>query len=433
MPPRKPAIGFIFITLMLDVLGFGLLIPVAPRLVQSLLNGGQGGTADEAAPYVALLMTTWYAMAFLCAPVLGALSDRVGRRPVILIALLGSGLDFFAQAMAPTLAWLFITRAINGISGASITVANAYIADITPPHKRAAAYGLVGAAFGLGFVIGPVLGGVLGDINIRLPFYVAGGLTLLNWMYGLFVLPESLPKERRSRIKLSRLNPVGAFGVLWRYPTVAKLAASLFLLNMAQFGLHATWVLYTGHRYGWGPRQVGLSLAVVGIGAAIVQGGLTRKIVPWLGEKWSLLLGIAMGACAYAAYGLATEGWMIYTIIAIASLGSVAGPAAQALITHTVKPDEQGTVQGAMTGLQSIAGIFGPLVGGLTFAYFISERAPIALPGAPFFVGAALSMLGLIVAAWAVRWIAPIHAPVTTEEIVEATVPSVGAAETRAE
>lgn len=433
MRSRKPAVGFIFITLMLDVLGFGLLIPVAPRLVQSLINGGQGGTEDEAAPYVALLMTTWYAMAFLCAPVLGALSDRVGRRPVILIALLGSGLDFFAQALAPTLVWLFITRALNGVSGASMTVANAYIADITPPHKRAAAYGMVGAAFGLGFVIGPVLGGVLGEINIRLPFYVAGGLTLINWMYGMFVLPESLPKERRSRISLSRLNPVGAFGVLWRYPTVAKLAASLFLLNMAQFGLHATWVLYTGHRYGWSARQVGLSLAVVGIGAAIVQGGLTRKIVPKLGERWSLLLGIAMGACAYAAYGLATEGWMIYTIIAIASLGSVAGPAAQALITHSVRPDEQGTVQGALTGLQSIAGIFGPLVGGLTFAYFISERAPIALPGAPFFVGSALSVLGLIVAAWAVRKIAPIHAPVTTEEIVEATVPSVGVLEPKGE
>ncbi len=420
MAVRRPAVGFIFITLMLDVLGFGLLIPVAPRLVESLLNGGKGGTEGEAAPFVALLMTTWYAMSFVCAPVLGALSDRVGRRPVILIALLGSGLDFFAQAMAPSLVWLFITRAINGVSGASMTVANAYIADITLPHKRAAAYGLVGAAFGLGFVIGPIMGGLLGDINIRLPFYVAGGLTLLNWLYGLFVLPESLAPERRSRIKLSRLNPIGAFGVLWRYPTVAKLAASHFLLNMSQFGLHATWVLYTGHRYGWGSKEVGMSLAVVGIGAAIVQGGLTRKIVPALGEKRSLLLGIAMGVCAYAAYGLATQGWMIYTIIAIASLGSVAQPAAQALITHTVRPDEQGTVQGALMGLQSIAGIFGPLIGGLTFAYFISERAPVQLPGAPFFVGSGLSALGLCVAAWAVRGIAPIHAPVTVEEIADA-------------
>lgn len=409
MPPRKPAVGFIFITLMLDVLGFGLLIPVAPRLVQSLLHGGLGGTEDEAAPIVALLMTTWYTMSFFCSPVLGALSDRVGRRPVILIALFGSGLDFFAQALAPSLMWLFITRALNGVSGASMTVANAYIADITPPHKRAAAYGMIGAAFGLGFVIGPILGGVLGDISIRLPFYVAGGLTLVNWMYGLFVLPESLPRESRSHIKLSRLNPVGAFGVLLRYPIVAKLAASLFLLNMAQFALHATWVLYTGHRYGWGPKAVGISLAIVGVGTAIVQGGLTRKIVPRLGERWSLLLGIGLGVVAYAGYGLATQGWMIYVIIAFASLGSIAGPAAQALITRTVRPDEQGTVQGALTGLQSVAGIIGPLVGGLTFAYFISDKAPFELPGAAFFVGSAMSALGLIVAAWAVRRIPAAH------------------------
>lgn len=402
-PARKPAIGFIFITLVLDVLGVGLLIPVAPRLVQGLLNGGAGGTEQEAAPFVGLLLTTWYAMSFLFAPVLGALSDRVGRRPVILIALLGSGIDFFAQALAPTLTWLFITRAINGISGASMTVANAYIADITPPDKRAAAYGLVGAAFGLGFVIGPVLGGVLGDIDIRLPFYVAGSLTLINWLYGCFVLPESLPPERRSHIRLSRLNPVGAFGILLQYPFVARLAASAFLINMAQFALHATWVLYTGHRYGWSGKQVGLSLALVGITSAFVQGFLTRKIVPRLGERRSLLLGVLLGAGAYAGYGLATEGWMIYAIIAVASLGAIAPPALQALITRAVRPDQQGTVQGAMTGLQSIAGICGSFVGAGAFAYFISDRAPVTLPGAPYLIGAGLAALSLLVALWAFR------------------------------
>lgn len=398
---RRPAIGFIFITLMLDVLGFGLLIPVAPRLVQSLLHGGAGGTEEEAAPLVALLMTTWYAMSFLFSPVLGALSDRVGRRPVILIALLGSGIDFFAQALAPSIAWLFITRALNGVSGASMTVANAYIADITPPEKRAGAYGLIGAAFGLGFVIGPVLGGVLGDINIRLPFYVAGGLTLVNWMYGCFVLPESLPPERRSHIKLSRLNPVGAFGILLQYPLVARLAAGAFLLHLSQFALHATWVLYTGHRYGWSGRQVGLSLAVVGIGSAIVQGFLTRKIVPRIGEKRALLIGVLLGAGAYAGYGLATQGWMIYAIIAAASLASIGPPALQAIVTRAVRPDEQGTVQGAMMGLQSIAGIGGPIIGGASLAYFMSEDAPIYLPGAPYLIGACLSVLSLVVVVWA--------------------------------
>ena len=402
-PQRKPAIGFIFITLVLDVLGVGLLIPVAPRLVQELLHSGAGGSEQEAAPFVGLLLTTWYAMSFLFAPVLGALSDRVGRRPVILIALLGSGIDFFAQALAPTLGWLFVTRAINGISGASMTVANAYIADITPPKKRAAAYGLMGAAFGLGFVIGPFLGGVLGDINIRLPFYVAGALTLINWMYGCFVLPESLPPERRSHIRLARLNPIGAFGVLLQYPVVARLAASAFLINLAQFGLHATWVLYTAHRYGWSGKQVGLSLAVVGISSAIVQGFLTRKIVPAIGERRALLIGILLSAGAYAGYGLATEGWMIYAIIVIGSLGSIAPPALQALVTRSVRPDQQGTVQGAMMGLQSIAGIIGSFVGAGVFAYFVSDRAPVALPGATYILGSGLSIVSLLVALWAFR------------------------------
>lgn len=414
----KPALGFIFVTLMLDVLGFGLLIPVAPKLVESLLHNGAGGTEAEAAPKVALLMTTWYAMSFLFAPVLGSLSDRVGRRPVILIALFGSGLDFFAQALAPNLTWLFVTRAINGISGASITVANAYVADVTPPEKRAAGYGMVGAAFGLGFVIGPLIGGWLGTIDIRWPFYAAGILTLLNWLYGLFVLPESLPPERRRMFGWSRLSPVGAFGSLWRYPLVGSLAASIFLVNMAQFGLHATWVLYTSHRYGWTPLGVGLSLAVVGIGAAVVQGGLARKIIPalgrgMLGEKRALLIGLALGACAFLGYGLATEGWMIFAIILLASLGAIGQPAGQAIISKTVRADEQGEIQGAITGLTSIAGIFGPLIGGWVFAYFNSGRAQVNLPGAPFLVGAILAALGLLIAARAVRNLGegPGHAP----------------------
>lgn len=422
MQARKPAIGFIFITLLLDVLGFGLLIPVAPRLVQSLLHDGAGGTEGEAAKYVGLLTAMYAVMQFVFAPLLGALSDRFGRRPVLLFSILGSGLDYIAMALAPNLLFLFITRAFNGFTGASMTVANAYIADVTAPEKRAAAYGMVGAAFGLGFILGPLMGGVLGEINIHLPFYAAGALALANWVYGLLVLPESLPKERRSHLSWSRLNPLGVFAGLARYRLVLGMACSLFLLNLAMFGLHATWVLYTAHRYGWSERDVGLSLALVGIGAAIVQAGLARKIIPMLGpgavgEKRAVLLGVALAALAYAGYGAATQGWMIYVIIAVASLGGIAGPAAQALITKSVRPYEQGAIQGALTGLQSLANIGGPILGSTLFAYAISGRAtpPLDAPGLNYFASAILAAGGLVIAAIVTRRVRPDLGPATAE------------------
>ena len=413
-----PGIGFIFLTLLLDVLGFGVLIPVGPRLVQSLLNHGAGGTDSEAAYAVGWLAATYAIMQFLFSPLLGALSDRIGRRPVLLVAILGSGLDYFAMAFAPTLAIFFVTRAINGLSGASMTVCNAYIADITPPEKRAAAFGMIGAAFGLGFILGPWAGGYLGEYDIRLPFYVAGGLSLANWLYGFLVLPESLPPERRSHLKLARANPIAAFHGLGRYPVVAALAAAMFLLNLAMFGLHMTWMLYTTHRYGWSSKQVGWSLACVGVGAVIVQAGLVRKIVPWLGERRSLLIGLCIGILAYIGYGSATEGWMIYVIIAFASLGGIAQPAAQAIITKTVRPYEQGEVQGALTSLQCVAQIFGPLAATQVFGIFISDKAPIYMPGASFYLGAVFSVLGTLVAAWATRGYpgALPHAPIAASE-----------------
>jgi MFS transporter, DHA1 family, tetracycline resistance protein len=395
----KPAVRFIFITLLLDVLGFGLLIPVAPHLIEKLQ--GQGEAA--AAGVYGALIATYAAMQFVFAPILGSLSDRFGRRPVILISLFGSGIDYFAQALAPNVALLFVTRAINGISGANITACNAYIADVTPPEKRAGAYGLVGAAFGLGFVIGPLMGGVLGKVDIRLPFVVAGVLTLANWLYGYFVLPESLGKDLRRPFSLARANPAGTFAHLSRYPLVMGLGGALFLLNLAMFGLHATWVLYTAHRYHWDELHTGMSLALVGVGAAVVQGVLARKIIPWLGEPRSLMVGIGIGVVSYVGYGLATEGWMIYGMILFASLGGIAGPAGQALITRSVLPTEQGEVQGALASLQSVANVGGPLIGSGVFAYFISERAPVYLPGAPYFVSALLAGLGLGVTGW-VLW-----------------------------
>jgi DHA1 family tetracycline resistance protein-like MFS transporter len=407
-------LGFIFVTLVLDVLGFGLLIPVGPSLVKSLLHAGEQ-TDARAASMFALLMSTWYAMSFLFASVLGGLSDRYGRRPVILIALVGSAIDYFAQALSPTLAILFITRAINGVSGASFTVASAYVADVTPPEKRAAGFGLIGAAFGLGFVIGPLIGGVLGDEKIHLPllghgdihypFYAAGILTLINAMYGVFVLPESLPPDRRAQFHLRKAHPIAAYARLRHYPLVLGFAISLFLFNLAQIGLHSTWALSTMHRFAWSPLQVGLSLFAVGVGAAVVQGGLARKLIPALGERRSVMFGAAMGVLCFLIYGIAPSGWMIYATIVVGSIGGIGQPATQSLITKAVRADEQGAVQGTLMSMQSIAGILGPLIGGGIFSYFVRlyPESNIAA-GSPFLAGSLLCAVGWAFAAWAIRF-----------------------------
>jgi DHA1 family tetracycline resistance protein-like MFS transporter len=411
---NKPAVSFIFITLLLDVLGFGLLIPVAPKLVMHLLN-----TPDEAtaAPYYGFLAATYAVMQFIFSPTLGALSDHFGRRPVLLVAIFGSGLDYFAMALAPSLAFLFITRAINGLSGASMTVCSAYIADVTPPEKRAAGFGMLGAAFGIGFVLGPLMGGVLGNMDTRYPFYAAGGLSILNWLYGLLVLPESLPPERRSRVSLSRVNPVAVMMGITKYPQVVRLAVSMFFLHVAMFGLQATWVLYTSHRYHWTELQTGLSLAFVGIGAAVVQGGLARKIIPALGEKRSLLIGLLIGVAAYAGYGTAPQGWMIYLIVCFASIGGIASPAAQSLITKSVSPTEQGAVQGGLTAIQSVGSIAGFLLAPFVFAWFNGDHAPAVVPGASLYLSALLQGVGLVIAWWALHSRHdPVPAPVAVNE-----------------
>jgi MFS transporter, DHA1 family, tetracycline resistance protein len=407
---RAPSLTFIFITLLLDVLGFGLLIPVAPKLVERFMGLREQGQEGQAAIVVAALPAVYAFMQFFFAPILGSLSDRFGRRPVILISLFGSGLDYLAAAAAalwfPHLWVLFITRLINGISGASISACNAYIADVTPPEKRAAGYGVIGAAFGLGFMLGPLAGGVLGDSSVKLPlighgdlhipFVVAGVLTLINWLYGYLVLPESLPPERRRPFSFARSNPFGALVWLTHHRVVIALAASLFLFNLAQFGLHVTWLLSLSSRFGWGPWEVGWSLFVVGICAAVVQGGLARQIIPKLGERFCLIAGMILGILAFVGYGLATHGWMIYAIIAIASIGGVSQPALQAVVTKAVPPTEQGLLQGALAGLNSLAMFGGALLAGAIFAYFTNDATPIRFPGAPFISGALLCLLGLI-------------------------------------
>jgi len=394
MAARKPALGFIFVTLALDILGVGLIIPILPRLVQSF----QGDSVAAASHTYGLLAALYSLMQFLCAPLLGSLSDRFGRRPVILASLFGSGLDYFVLAFAPNLAWFFVGRVISGATGANFAAGVAYIADVSPPEKRAANFGLIGAAFGLGFIAGPALGGLLGNVGLRVPFLVARGLTLLNWLYGWLVLPESLAQKNRRAFSWTRSNPVGALLDLRRHAMALGLAGSYFLIYLAHQALPSTWVLYTGYRYHWTVSQIGLSLAIVGLMAAIVQGGLTRIVVKRIGEEKTATLGLTVGALSYAGYGLAPEGWMIYAILVAGSLGGMTGPAVQGLISRGVGADEQGGVQGSLSSLTSVAGIIGPPIAAELFRYFISDTAAMYLPGAAFFFSAILVVLALLLA-----------------------------------
>jgi len=391
---RKPALGFVFVTLFLDILGIGLIIPILPKLVEKLC----GGNVSSASSVYGWLAALYSLMQFIFAPVLGSLSDRYGRRMVILTSLFGSGLDYLLLAFAPTLPWFFLGRILAGITGANLTAASAYIADVSPPEKRAANFGIIGAAFGLGFVAGPAMGGLLGTVGLRIPFLVAAGLTLLNWLYGFFVLPESLPAANRRAFSWTRSNPVGSLFSLKRYPVVLGLTGTFFLIHLAQESIHSTWVLYTSYRYHWSSGQVGISLAIVGIMAAIVQGGLARRIIPALGERRSIIIGLINGTIVMLAYGLATQGWMIYAILAIGSLGSISMPAIQGLISRSVPLNEQGAIQGSLASVGSVAGIVGPPLATALFGYFVSPQAPIRVPGMAFFMGSLLIFCSLLLA-----------------------------------
>ncbi|MGB0152533.1 MAG: TCR/Tet family MFS transporter [Verrucomicrobiales bacterium] len=395
MTRPRPALIFIFITLFLDVLGLGLIIPILPRLIDELTAGG----IDNASYMFGALAGIYSLMQFVCAPVIGSLSDRFGRRPVILVSLFGSGIDYFLMGWAPTLAWFFIARIISGITGANFTAAVAYIADISPKEKRAANFGIIGAAFGLGFIFGPALGGWLGEENLRLPFYVAGVLTLINWLYGVFILPESLKPENRRAFRWERSNPVGALLELRRHPLVHGLSISYFLSSLAHQIYPAIWVLYTAFRYNWTTKETGLSLALVGLTGAIVQGGLSRIIIPKIGERNAAVGGLLIMAASMVGYGLSSEPWIVYPIIVFGSFGGLAVPAMQGMISITVGADEQGGIQGSLTSLQSVAGFMGPPLATGVFGYFISKHAPFILPGASFFCSALIVGLAAIIAA----------------------------------
>ena len=388
--------AFILVTLFIDILGIGIIVPILPVLIREFL----GGNNAQAAVYYGVIISTYATMQFLCAPVLGALSDRYGRRPVILVSLFGLGIDYLIQGWAPSIGWLFLGRIIAGIMGASITTANAYIADVSTPQTRAQNFGFVGAAFGLGFIFGPVLGGLLGAISLRLPFFVAAGLALVNWLYGFFVLPESLAPEHRSTVSWRKVNPLASLRRLGTYPLVAGLAVAFLFATMAQRGLENVWILYTGFRYGWDLLTNGLTLGLVGVMAVLVQGLLIKPIVARIGERRSITLGLTVSTLAFLAYGLASQGWMVPVVIVFGALAGVALPTIQGLVAGTVLPSEQGKIHAAFTSLTSLTAIFSPLIftAGL-FSFFTSAAAPVILPGAPFFLGSLLFLvsLGLLV------------------------------------
>jgi DHA1 family tetracycline resistance protein-like MFS transporter len=392
--PRRATVAFIFVTVVLDVLAIGLIIPVLPMLVEDFM----GGDTANAARMFGLFGTVWALMQFVCSPILGSLSDRFGRRSVILASNFGLGLDYILMALAPTIGWLFIGRVISGITGASFTTAGAYIADVTPAEKRAASYGIIGAAWGLGFVLGPALGGLLGGVDPRLPFWVAAALTLLNAMYGVFVLPESLPPDRRTAFSWQRANPLGALRLLRSHPQLLGLASVSLIYFLAHHALPSVFVLYTSYRYGWSERMVGLTLAGVGVCSTAVQGGLIKPIVARFGERRALLAGLLAGILGFLWYGTAPTGASFLIGIPVFAFLGLFGPASQGLMTRLVKPTEQGQLQGANSSLMGITGLVGPGLFTLTFATFIGSRADLHLPGAAFLLASLLLAVAAVIA-----------------------------------
>ena len=383
---KRATFAFIFITVLLDMLALGIIVPVLPKLVIQF----RGGDTASAAAIYGLFGTVWAGMQFLFAPVLGAISDRFGRRPVILLSTLGLGLDYILMAVAPTLGWLFVGRVISGVTSASYATGFAYIADVTPAERRAAKYGLLGAAFGVGFIIGPAVGGLLGAIHLRLPFWVAAALSLTGTAYGFFILPESLPADRRAPFDLRKANPLGSLELIRAHGTIAGLAAAVFLYRVAHDAMPALFVIYGDFRFAWNERTVGLVLAVVGATSMIVQAVLVGRSVKRFGERTSMLIGFAFGVAGYVLYGLAPTGALFAAAVPLSALFGLAYPSLQGIITARVGADQQGRLQGALASITGIAGVLAPLLFTQTFAVAVNVREPVYLPGAPFLLAAVL-------------------------------------------
>lgn len=416
---RSAALGFIFVTLLVDCIGLGIIIPIMPGLIQQLT----GGDLSEASTYGGLLTFSYATFQFLFAPVVGALSDRYGRRPVLLASLMGLGIDYIFLTLAPTIGWLFVGRMIAGIFGASFTTVMAYIADITTPEKRSQSFGLVGVAFGLGFIIGPVIGGLFSEFGLRVPFMVAAGLSLLNCLYGYFILPESLLKENRRAFSWKRANPIGAVLHIKRYPSIIGLIVAMLLLYIAGHAAQSTWTFFTMEKFGWDEKMVGYSLGAVGLMMAIVQGGLIRVVIPRIGQKNSVFVGLIMYVIGFVLFAFATKGWMMFAFIIPYCLGAITGPAIQGIISNLVPANEQGELQGVMSATMSIASIMGPLIMTNLFSIFTREQAPVYFPGAPFLAGGVLTIIGMLLCMrYLQKYHTPKKQPETENEVLESPV-----------
>lgn len=399
MSQRQPAIKFIFITLLIDVTGFGIIIPVMPKLIQSLT----GGTVSQAAEYGGWLISAYAIVQFLFAPIVGGLSDRFGRRPVLLASLFGFGCDYMFLAFAPTIGWLFVGRVIAGVMGASFTTAGAYIADISTKENRAQNFGMIGAAFGLGFIIGPVIGGLLGGLGARVPFMAAGALTILNWLYGFFILPESLKPENRRHFNWRRANPIGTMVSLFRYPVIVGLFVALAFVYVAAHAVQSNWAYYTIEKFKWSESMIGLSLGVVGIVFAVVQGWLIRIIIPRLGQQRSVYVGLTFYTAGFILFAFAVSSWMMFAFTVVYCLGGIAGPALQGIMSGIIPPNAQGELQGGFTSMASFTSIIGPPVMNTIFAYFTVQNAFGYFPGAAMLLGGALTAVSIVLARIALK------------------------------
>ncbi len=386
------AFVFIFLTVLIDVTGLGIIIPVLPELIKELT----GSSLSDASSYAGWMAMTYSMMMFVFAPVMGGLSDQYGRRPVLLLSLFGFGLDYLLQGFAPNIFWLFTGRLLAGVTGASFSTAAAFISDLSTPEKKAQNFGMIGAAFGLGFIIGPLIGAFLGTMGTRAPFFGAAALAFANLVFGYFTLPESLKIENRRKFSWKRANPMGTFRVLGRYPVLRKFVVVLFFMYLAHYSLQATWPFYTMHKFSWGHREVGFSLAFVGLMMAIVQGGLTRILIPRLGPVRSIYIGMSIALVSYLSYAFASAGYQMYIIMFVFSISGIAGPSIQGMVANQVPADAQGELQGGLTALMSVTAIIGPLL--MTQLFHLSTRPgqQFQFPGAPFFMAFLLVLVSLL-------------------------------------
>lgn len=391
MHNRKASLTFIFITLLIDVTGLGIIIPVVPDLIRELIDG----SLSEASVYGGWLMFAYAIVQFFFSPIMGGLGDQFGRRPVLLASLFGFGVDYLLLAWAPTIGWLFVGRILAGVTGASMTTGSAYIADISAPGDRAKNFGMIGAAFGLGFIIGPVIGGLLGAYGSRVPFIAAAGLTFLNWLYGYFILPESLPKEKRRKFSLKRANPIGSLAQLKKFPVTISLMVSMFFVYLASHATQSTWAYYTMEKFDWDVKMVGYSLGFVGLMVAIVQGGLIRVVIPKIGDRNGVYLGLTLYLIGFVLFAFASQGWMMFVFMIPYALSGFAGPSLQSIMTGQIPADQQGELQGAITSMISLTAIAGPPMMTELFARFTNDSLGIYFPGAPYLMGAVFTFMSI--------------------------------------